>query len=317
MTSIVLLIILIILILIIIAFVSLFSYLILLPIRKVGIFSYLYYMKLITPKFTSRVIDYFMRKKAKKESTEWLTRVRRVDESELPNVEWVEDKVSSKGVESFYLLDNFADEVRPLSDWPLQYNPKVWWDAKFTNEYIFTPEKQPYPKYNYKVEKDKISISTNNELDTWIYLVSKQKQLPIYSIEFDFITHTEPQETLQIDFHARHLASRFRFDLEQNKQLRFDVVDKAQFFNAYHSIWHEKYKVPCRLKLHEINHIKFVAINEMFAFFLDGKLQIAVEVKDIELVPMSWFLIFWNGTKTQEFLDIEISNFKILHPSKH
>ena len=314
MTNIVLLIL---LILIIIAFVFLLCYLILFPIRKVGIFNYLYYFKLITPNFTNRVINHFMREKAKKESAEWLTRVRRVDESELPNVEWVEDAVSSKGVDSFYLLDNYADEVRPLSDWPLQYNPKLWWDAKFSNEYIFTPEKQPLPKYKYIVEKNKVSISTGNDLDTWIYLVSKLKQSLNYAIEFDFITHTEPQETLQIDFHAKHLASRFRFDLEQNKQLRFDIVDKAQFLNAYNSQWHEDYKVPCRLKLHQVNHIKFVAINEMFAFYLDGKLQMAVEVKDIELTPMSWFLIFWNGTKQQESLDIEISNLKILHPSKH
>jgi len=300
--------------LIIIALVFLLCYLIILPIRKVGLFSYLYYLKLITPNFTDRVINHFMREKARRKSAEWLNRVRRVDESELPNVEWVEDNISSKGVESFYLLDNYADEVRPLTDWPCLFDPKVWWDAKFSNEYIFTPERQPLPAYNYKVENNKLSITTGNELDTWIYLVSKQKQFPIFSIEFDFVTHTEPQETLQIDFYAKHLASRFRFDLEQNKQLRFDIVDRAQFLNAYHSQWHEKYKVPCRLRLHQVNHIKFVAINEIFAFYLDGKMQMAVEVKNIELIPMSWFLIIWNGTKIQESLDIEISNFKILHP---
>ena len=291
----------------------LIAFFVILPIQKIGFYSYVYYLKMTTPRITSRVISRLMFLKGRKDSHFWFSKIQRVNESEIPSLNWVEDSVTSKGLDSFYLLDNYADEVRPLSDWSLPYDPKIWWDAKFTNNYLFSPQDQPLPRYNFKIQNNKLSITTGDELDTWVYLVSKQKQPSVYSIEFDFTPHIESQETLQIDFHAKHLASRFRFDLEQNRRLRFDIIYKAQFLNAYNKSWRKKLEVPCELRLHQINHIQLKVINEIFAFYLDGVLQMAVRVSGITLTPMYWFLIFWNGTKKKEKLDFEIMNLKIYH----
>ena len=160
----------------------------------------------------------------------------------------------------------------------------------------------------------KLLITTGAKIDTWIYLVSKQKCPAVYAMEFDYVPHTEMQETLQIDFCCHSLARRFRFNLENNRTLKFDMWDKgcSIYYNNV-SGW-DQFKQPCSLPLHKITHVRLEVINDIFAIYYDNKLQMAVRVKGYEPCLTDWYIVFWNGVKKKQTMNIELSNLKLLIP---
>lgn len=252
----------------------------------------------------------------------WYERIKIISENDIPKIKWIEDTISSKGINSFYSLDQQSDDVRPLlmKEWNLPFDKTSWWNAMQTGKYLFAPDKSPTPIYKMEKTDSTLHIKTGTEYDTWAYLVSKRKQPEIYSIEFDFITHTQSQETLQLCFAANSLAQRFRFNLENNKTIKFDVVDHAicQYWPRK-DLW-QNFRFPCSIPLHVPIHVKLECINNKFALYFDKKLIIAVEVNGYKACPNHWFLIFWNGTPHEEYkgkqdnyMDFEIKNFKIYH----
>lgn len=275
-----------------------------------------------TNPISRKFINVYLKHEYKISSKEWYDRVSRISEKDIPCIEWEEDSISSQGIESFYCLDQQSDDVRPLlmKEWNLQYDKSLWWNARKTGEFLFRPDLAPSPIYDIEKTDSSVHIKTGDKYDTWAYLVAKQKQPTVYSIEFDFITHTRTQETLQICFASNSLASRFRFNLENNETMKFDVVDHAKFlYGGRPDLWHNL-RFPYSIPLHTPVHVKLVCINNKFALYFDKKLVMAVEVKDYKAVPNYYYLIFWNGAPGVDYkghqdyyMDFEIKNFKILH----
>lgn len=299
-------------------------YFIVIPIMRVGLWTYLYHEKEINP-FTARIVNYYLAKEAQSLSKKWYDRVVRLNEDDIPHLEWEEDTLSSNGINSFYCLDQQSDDVRSLlmKEWNLPYDKSLWWEARQTGEYLFSPELSPSPIYDMERTDSTLHITTGSQFDTWVYLVSKQKQPERYSLEFDFITHTKIQETLQICCASSSLAQRFRFNLENNETMKFDIVDHATFlYWPLKELW-KNHRFPCSIPLHEPVHVRLICVDNKFALYYDNKFIMAVEIKDYEAEPNFWYLIFWNGTPHEEFkgkqdnyIDIEVKNFKILHPLK-
>ena len=288
---------------------------VILPIVKHGWLSYLYAQYKDNP-ILSRVIIKFIRRKENKLSNEWLSRIKFVKQEDIPVIHWVEDKQRSHGIDSFYCLDQYSDDCRQLlhNSYNVVRDDKLWFMSKFTNEYYFAPEHSPTPRYEMHRSGDKLSIITDSRIDTWIYLVSKQKCPAVYAMEFDYVPHTEMQETLQIDFCCHSLSRRFRFNLENNRTLKFDITDKGCFVYWINVKGWNKYKKPCSLPLHKTTHVRLEVINDVFAIYYDSVLQMAVRVKGYEPCPTDWYLVFWNGVEKEQTMNIELSNFKLFVP---
>lgn len=292
------------------------------PIIKNGFWAYIGIEKEINP-LIRKIADKYVEYHSKQLSNEWFNRVKQISEEEIPLVEWEEDSITSKGINSFYCLDQQSDDVRPLliDEWKLPYDKQAWWNSHKSGEYLLAPELSPSPIYNIVKTDSTLHIKTGTKYDTWIYLVSKHLQPSIYSLEFDFISHTQTQETLQIDFAASSLASRFRFNLENNQTLKFDIVDHGYFLYWPNVDLWEKHKKQCTIPIGKTVHVKLVCINNIFALYYDDALKMAVEVDKYLAKPSYWFIILWNGTPNYEknqdkYMDIEIKNFKISHQKK-
>lgn len=285
------------------------------PIIKQGCLSYLYAQYKENP-ILSRFIIKWIRLKENRLSNEWLSRVELVKQEDIPAVHWVEDGQRSHGLDSFYCLDQYSDDCRQLlhRSYNVVRDDKLWFMSKFTNEYYFDPEHSPAPRYEMHRAGDRLSISTGSRIDTWIYLVSKQKCPAVYAMEFDYVPHTEMQETLQIDFCCHSLSRRFRFNLENNRTLKFDITDKGCFVYWSNVKGWNKYKKPCSLSLHKTTHVRLEVINDVFAIYYDSVLQMAVRVKGYEPCPTDWYLVFWNGVEKEQAMNIELSNFRLLVP---
>lgn len=271
--------------------------------------------------FIAKVMNKYTYHQAKQLSEEWYNRIETI-RGQIPEVEWVEDTVTSKGINSLWCLDQQADDVRPLlmKERNLPYDKTLWWNSHHTGEYSFNPAIAAQPIYNMEKSDSTLHIKTGTKFDTWVWLVGKEKQPKTYCVEFDFITHTKSRETLQICFNTNSLAQRLRWNLKNNQNLEFEVVDHGYFL---HSQQWSNLRKPCSIPLHKRVHVKFVCINNVFAVYYDNELKMAVRIKDYEAKPNYWYLIFWNGTPNNEFkekqdnyMDFEISNLKIYHESR-
>ena len=285
------------------------------PIQKKGIAVWTYEMKDANPLF-AKFIYLYASKRAKRLTQLWLNRTAKCED--IPMVEWEEDKQTSKGINSFYCLDQQSDDTRPLlmSEWNLQHDKTMWWRSQFGEDYLFAPELSPQPIYQLNKTDDHLHIHTGSILDTWIYLVSKQAQGDTYALDFDFTPHTAMQETLQICFCSNSLAYRLRYNLENNKTLKFDIVDRAHF-TYWSDVAHwDNFKQPCSLPLHQKSHIRLEVIRDTFVYYINGVRQMAIRLKDFESFGNRWYLIFWNGVDEagKMEMDIEIENFKIYKP---
>lgn len=297
---------------------------VIIPIFKNGVWTYISIEKDINP-LIAKIANKYVEYHSKRLSKEWFDRVKQISEEVIPAIEWEEDTITSKGTNSFYCLDQQSDDVRPLlmEGWNLPYDKQVWWNSHNSGEYFLAPELSPSPIYDLVKTDSTLHIKTGEKYDTWIYLVAKHRQPQIYSLEFDFISHTQTQETLQIDFAASSLASRFRFNLEKNKTLRFDIVDYGCFLYCSNIDLWEKHRKQCTIPLDKKVHVKLVCINNIFALYYDDSLKMAIEVDNYIAKPNYWFIIIWNGTPNEnynsnqdKYMDIEIKNFKILHQKK-
>lgn len=283
------------------------------PIVRQGWPLYLYYQYVGNP-----ALKYFISKaisiKENKLSNAWLSRVELVKQEDIPAVHWIEDRQRSHGLDSFYCLDQYSDDIRQLlhRSYNVVRDDKLWFMSKFTNEYYFDPEHSPAPRYEMHREGDKLSITTDSKIDTWIYLVGKQKCPAVYAMEFEYTPHTEMQETLQIAFCCHSLSRRFRFNLENNRTLKFEVVDKGCFICLKDIKGWNKYMKTCSLPLHKVTHIRLEVINDIFAIYCDNMLQMAVRVKGYKPCLTDWYLLFWNGVEKEQAMNIELSKFRLL-----
>lgn len=296
-------------------------YFFVLPISKYGISKYLSIEQQVNP-LTRRLVDIFHEHRAKALSVEWYDRTEILNDKDIPHINWQEDTISTKGMNSFYCLDQKSDDIRPLliSDWDLPRDKEAWEIAKFTGIYLFRPDIAPRPDFQFMEKTDNtLRIKTGGKYDMWAYLVAKEKQPTTYALDFDFTPYTQNDETLQLCFAQSSLASRFRFLLEHNAILRFDIVDHGYFtFWKNEELW-QKFRRPCHLTLREKHHIRLECINNVFALYFDYKLVFAVRVKDYVAEPKYWSLIMWNGIYKRENnndninIEVQIDNFKILH----
>jgi hypothetical protein len=261
--------------------------------------------------------------KDKKLSKEWFERIIKIDETEIPIVDWVEDSLTSKNLDSFYCLDQQSEDISMLQKaWNLPCNKGTWWNVRRDGKYFFTPDKAPLPIYEMERTDSTLHITTGSKENTWIYLAAKEKQPKIYRLDFDFVTHTKTSETLQICFAANSLANRFRFNLLNNSKLSFQVVDHAVFTGTRRPGLWSSLQTPYSIELHKKTHVSLLCLDNKFALYFDNELMMAVEIKDYQAKPDYWFLICWNGFDSranQKFdldnhMEIEISNLKIYHP---
>lgn len=294
---------------------------VIIPISRVGLWKYATDQMEINP-FVAKLMNKYTFYQSKNLSEDWYSRVQEILGGQIPKIEWVEDSASSKGINSLWCLDQQADDVRPLlmKEWNLPYDKSVWWNSHQTGKCTFQPSIAPSPIYDMHRTDSTLNILTGRKFDTWIWLVAKKQQPKDYCVEFDFVTHTKSQETLQICFASNSLAERFRFNLENNETLKFDVVDKGYFLYWFRSDLWSKLRKPCSIPLHKKVHVKLKCIDNIFAVYYDNDLKMAVKVKGYEASPSYWYLIFWNGTPHEEFkgkqdnyMSLEISNLKIYH----
>ena len=290
----------------------LFIVIIVLPIIKYGWLDTLFYVYKMNP-LARCIIERWIYYKECKLSFQWFVRIEMLAKEEIPIVNWTIDKLCSHGIDSFFCLDQYSDDVRQLlhSSYNVVRDDKLWFRAKFTNKYLFEPQCSSCPRYAIRRLGDSLMINTDSKIDTWIYLVSRQKCPIIYALEFDYIPHTEMQETLQIGFCCHSLARRFRFNLIRNKILAFEIVDKACFTHYNLKSW-DKFKKKSSLPLHRVTRIRLEVIEDVFAIYYDDNLEMAVRVKGYEPRVAAWYLIFWNGFEFEHPMNIEIKNFKVL-----
>ena len=287
-----------------------------LPIIKHGFLDGLFYLYQMNP-LAKSVIGLFIYLKECKLSSQWFARIEALEDKKFPIVNWTLSKFYSHGIYSFYLLDQYSDDVRQLLHSPFDVvrDDKLWFRAKFSNKYLFQPQWSPSPRYEVVSSGNSLEINTASQKDTWVYLVSRYKYPKTYALEFDYIPHSDMRETLQIGFCCHSLARRFRFNLIDNRMLTFEVVDKACF--TFHNLrrWN-KFKKKCSLPLHRSTHIRLEVIRNIFILYFNGKLEMAVNIKGYEPQETHCYLIFWNGSKYDQGMRIELGNFKIFTDSK-
>lgn len=291
------------------------------PICKVGKTDYMYYMSKINPK----VAVYQSKQLAQRYqqlSDDWVMNFERVASVEMPSGYWEEDTFSSKGVESFYLRDQYAEDTRnlllPSYDLPCDKDAKL--KAMLGKKYFYAPEHSPEAKYHVENTSvgggNSLTFQTGSDLDTWIYLPAKQKQPSVYALDFDFLTNTSHKETIQLDFMMSTLADRFRFMVKENKTLKFDIWSSGYSLGYTSEEW-KKFEKPFSLPLSQKVHVRLEVINDTYQISFDGKPEMTIKAKNYPKEPSYWCLIFWNGIEEQQDIKISISNFRILHHIIH
>ena len=289
----------------------LFLILVALPIIQNGWVKSLFYMCQMNP-LIRRITTKYLNIRDVKLSKQWLARVKTLSNNEIPLINWNVDEKRSQSINSFYCLDQFSDDVRQLLNpcFNVVRDRLLWFRSRFTNDYYFEPQLSSYPKYEMKHHNGSLTINTDSTIDTWIYLVSKQKYPSTYAIEFDFTPHTEMEEMLQIDFCSHSLARRFRFNLIKNKDLAFEIIDKGCFTYFKDKEGWGKFKKKCSLPLHKVTRIRLEVIEDIYALYFNNELVMAVKVEKYVPVLTNWYIIFWNGIEAGKKMNLEIGNFK-------
>lgn len=281
------------------------------PIKRIGFVKFLYYLQEMNP-VVKRIINKYLYYCYKNNIKYWFSKVEIINKDKIPRLDWYLDS-SFKGINSLNYLDQYSDDVRAL----LSHNDDMikeeyrWFRAKFTNEYYFNPEYSPYPRYKIYKKDNYVNIKTDAIADSWIYLTSNQKFPLSYVLDFDLILHSEMEETLQLCFCSQSLAKRFRFILDYNKYIRFEVVDKGFFSPEW-----RKLNKPAFIPLHKKVNIRLEVIYNTFAIYFDDIFQMAVRIKDYKPEKGFWYIIFWNGKTENKSMNIEIMNIKILLEKK-
>ncbi len=296
----------------------LLSFFVFFPIRRVGIVKYVLILEDTTP--LGRITRWFRKSQMSKLSKEWYDKTRILEESQIPQIDWVEDKsIMPNGQNAFYCLDQYSDDCRDLlcseyNDLPRERGS--WRRSFYTNEYMFSPCYAPFPKYNMEVSDSSLSIVTGYKLDTWIYLPSKKEESEIYALDFDFVPNAVMKETFQIAFCMSSLARRLRFIIENDNILRFQVVDRGCFLGWKNRQLWDKFSKPTNVCLNENIHVRLEVIKDVYALYFDGILQMAVRVDGGDKLGRNWALIFWNGIEKRDNLAVEIKNFKLFRPQE-
>lgn len=294
------------------------SFFVFFPIRRVGIVKYVLILEDTTP--LGRITRWFRKSQMSKLSKEWYDKTRILEESQIPQIDWVEDKsIMPNGQNAFYCLDQYSDDCRDLlcseyNDLPRERGS--WRRSFYTNEYMFSPCYAPFPKYNMEVSDSSLSIVTGYKLDTWIYLPSKKEESEIYALDFDFVPNALMKETFQIAFCMSSLARRLRFIIENDNILRFQVVDRGCFLGWKNRQLWDQFSKPTNVCLHENIHVRLEVIKDVYALYFDGILQMAVRVDGGDKLGRNWALIFWNGIEKRDNLAVEIKNFKLFRPQE-
>lgn len=285
--------------------------LVVLPIIKNGWVKSLFYMCQMNP-LIGRITTIYLNIRDARLSRQWLARVKMISNKEIPLVNWEVDEKRSQGINSFYCLDQFSDDVRQLLNpcYNVIRDRLLWFRSRFTNDYYFEPQLSPYPRYEIKHCNGNLIINTDEKIDTWIYLVSKQKYPSTYAVEFDFTPHTEMEEMLQIAFCAHSLARRFRFNLIKNKNLAFEIIDKGCFTYYLNGKGWGSFKKECSLPLHKVAHVRLEVIENVYALYFNKELVMAVEVGKYVPASTNLYIIFWNGVEEEKKMNLEIGNFK-------
>lgn len=294
------------------------SFFVFFPIRRVGIVKYVLILEDTTP--LGRITRWFRKSQMSKLSKEWYDKTRILEESQIPQIDWVEDKsIMPNGQNAFYCLDQYSDDCRDLlcseyNDLPRERGS--WRRSFYTNEYMFSPCYAPFPKYNMEVSDSSLSIVTGYKLDTWIYLPSKKEESEIYALDFDFVPNALMKETFQIAFCMSSLARRLRFIIENDNILRFQVVDRGCFLGWKNRQLWDQFSKPTNVCLHENIHVRLEVIKDVYALYFDGILHMAVRVDGGDKLGKNWALIFWNGIEKRDNLAVEIKNFKLFRPQE-
>lgn len=262
------------------------------------------------------IVNKLLKNRAKSLSKKWIERIELLSESQMPSVNWVIPNDNLDLREKIHFLDQSSLDVRGMyNNVNCHYKKDLFFASHFTNEYFFDPNLSTSPNYDVENIDKGVRIVTPPIIDTWIYLPSKEMQSAIYALDFDFVPSTDMHETLQICFYADSLAKRFRFNLECNTDLKFEIVDYG-FFIYYEDKRWEKCCKHCTLPLNMITHVRVEVIDNCFAIYFNGKMEMAIRIKNFRGYDSNWMLLFWNGNNPER-MDVRISNFKILYPYKN
>lgn len=279
---------------------------IIIPIKKIGIIKFLFYERQMNP-IMQRIVNKYLWHKNNALINNLIQNVEVIDKTKIPSITWTIDP-SFKGVESLYCLDQYSDDVRCLlsTSEDIIKDEFRWFNAYFTNQYFYNPQCSPSPRYEMEKGNDWIKIRTSPIPDTWVYLASKNKYSNFYALDFDIIVHQEMEETLQLCFYSQSLAKRLRFIVDNNKYLRFEIVDKGVFSSQWH-----KFNKDCSLPLHKPVNVRLEIIDNIVVLYIGNICQMAIRINNYKLENGYWYIIFWNGKQDNKSMRMEISNLKV------
>ena len=250
---------------------------------------------------------------------DWLNRTVLLSPEEVPSVEWKEDTVTSKGFNSFVLLDEDCDDINYLvhTHWPLSFKSYYWWKSRLGGEYFFTNTQNGQPKYRVEKTDSTLHILTSTKADSWVYLPAVDAQPSCYALDFDYLPIGDQYETLQIDVRLRSLANRLKFVIRYNQDVKFDMyIQSNALAVSSDKRWSEFIK-PLTLPKDRASHIRMEVFKDIYSLVVNGERIISVKVDNSEELGDYWCLMSWNGFDSGTACEMEIHNFRILHCIKY
>ena len=287
---------------------------IVLKLIAIGILILVFYR--VSLSLAYRGVVLYERSLSKSLNEEWLSRTSLLAPEDIPQVDWVEDSLTSKGFNSFLYLDKNCEEVRKLNHalWPINSSNYYWWKARLGKEYCITKEQVTAPAYQVTQSDTSLYILTSKEPDTWIYLPSVDPQPEIYALDFDYYPKGDQYETLQIDVRLQSLANRLKFVIRNNEFVKFDMYIRATDLSALREERWKKYFKPISLAKDSFSHIRIEVIGDIYSFIVNQDRVLSVKVNNTTHIGDYWCLMLWNGVENNTVpCEMEIKNFKIFH----
>lgn len=245
---------------------------------------------------------------------DWLSRTSLLNSEEVPLITWVEDSVTSKGFNSFVLLDETCDDINYLvhTRWPLPIKSYYWWKSRLGGDYFFTNKREDSPLYNVERTDSTLHITTSSKVDSWVYLPAIQPQPNYYALDFDYYPIGDQYETLQIDVRLRSLANRLKFVIRYNKDVKFDMYIRSNALAVSSDERWQEFIKPLTLRKDGYSHIRLEVIRDIYSLIVNNERIISVRVDSSTGLGDYWCLMSWNAYEEIP-CELYIKNFKILH----
>ena len=220
-------------------------------------------------------------------------------------VDWVFNPRLSSLPDEYLFKDEHSPDIEHLkTQYPTQDDGRDWFMAHFSAPYPLQADEAPAPMYTLSFSgSDGVDITTDSIPDHWVYIVSKETFPSHYAVEFDFRSATRIKEQLQLCFHADSLAERRRFIWEYGENVFFQIVSQAFFMEPMKS-------TPAFNRPGEWVHIRMEVVGNKAFYYMDGHLQISVDLHELPSQGNRFMIIFWNARERTP-IETSIRRFQV------